>query len=95
MDKNKDTSISAMCTLTIGEAGRTGDWRSLRPIIDHTKCIPSVKKKSACLLCWLYCPEGVVTSTIPVEIDLDYCKGCGICSKECWTGAIVMVEEER
>jgi pyruvate ferredoxin oxidoreductase delta subunit len=75
MDKNKDLNISAMCTLAVGEAGRTGDWRSLRPVIDYSKCIPSVKGKVACMLCWLYCPEGVVTGTIPVRIDLDYCKG--------------------
>lgn len=95
IDKNKDKNISAMCTLAVGEAGRTGDWRSLRPVIDHTKCIPSVKKKSACLLCWLYCPEGVVTSTIPVQIDLEYCKGCGICAEECPAKAIEMVREDQ
>ncbi len=27
------------------------------------------------------------------EIDLDYCKGCGICVKECPCGAIEMVPE--
>ena len=27
--------------------------------------------------------------------NLDYCKGCGICSRECWTGCIKMVEEEK
>jgi pyruvate ferredoxin oxidoreductase delta subunit len=24
---------------------------------------------------------------------MDYCKGCGICSHECWPRAIAMVEE--
>ena len=41
--KDKDDNISAMCEPAIGEAGKTGDWRDLRPIIDHSKCIPSVK----------------------------------------------------
>ncbi|MCK9195695.1 MAG: 4Fe-4S binding protein [Syntrophales bacterium] len=93
MTTKKDDSISAMCTVAIGEAGKTGDWRSLGPVINHAKCIPSVKKKSACFLCWLYCPEGVVKATIPVEIDLDYCKGCGICAEECPAKAITMVRE--
>lgn len=93
MTTKKDDSISAMCTVSIGEAGKTGDWRSLRPIINHSKCIPSVKKKSACFLCWLYCPEGVVKATVPVEIDLDYCKGCGVCAEECPAKAINMVRE--
>jgi Pyruvate/2-oxoacid:ferredoxin oxidoreductase delta subunit len=28
-----------------------------------------------------------------VEIDYDYCKGCGICANECPAKAIAMVEE--
>ena len=28
------------------------------------------------------------------EIDLDYCKGCGICVAECPCGAIDLVPEE-
>ena len=28
------------------------------------------------------------------EIDLDFCKGCGICVSECPSGAIQMVPEE-
>jgi pyruvate ferredoxin oxidoreductase delta subunit len=37
----------------------------------------------------------VVKRTIPVEIDLEYCKGCGICAEECPTKAIRMVEDEK
>jgi len=84
-----------MCTVAIGEGGKTGDWRSVRPVIDHGRCIPSVKKKAACFLCWLYCPEGVVKATIPVEIDFDYCKGCGICAEECPAKAITMAREVK
>ncbi|KXA91095.1 pyruvate synthase, partial [candidate division MSBL1 archaeon SCGC-AAA259A05] len=29
------------------------------------------------------------------EVDLDYCKGCGICAKECPVDAIEMVKEEK
>lgn len=94
MDRKKDDNISAMCTLTVGEAGRTGDWRSFRPVIDQSKCIPALKGKPACFLCWLYCPEGVVKAEIPVTIDLEYCKGCGICAEECPAKAISMVKEE-
>ncbi len=95
MSIKKDDSISAMCTVAIGEGGKTGDWRSLRPVIDYSRCIPSVKKKAACFLCWLYCPEGVVKATNPVEIDFDYCKGCGICAEECPAKAITMVREVK
>jgi len=54
---------------------------------------PVFEEKPACFLCWLYCPEGVVRANIPVEIDLDYCKGCGVCAEECPSKAITMVRE--
>ncbi len=93
--EKKDENLGAVCTPAVGEAGKTGDWRSLRPVINHSKCIPSVKNRPACYLCWLYCPEGIVKTGIPVEIDLDYCKGCGICAEECPPKAIDMVIEEK
>ncbi len=93
--EKKDKNLGAVCTPAVGEAGKTGDWRSLRPVINHSKCIPSVKNRPACYLCWLYCPEGIVKTGIPVEIDLDYCKGCGICAEECPPKAIDMVIEEK
>ncbi|MEJ2306384.1 MAG: 4Fe-4S binding protein, partial [candidate division WOR-3 bacterium] len=31
---------------------------------------------------------------IKLEIDYEYCKGCGICWEECPTGAIDIEEEE-
>ena len=85
--------ISNVSSPSIGEAGRTGDWREVTPVIDHTKCIPSKRNKPSCFLCWLYCPEAAVKRTIPVEIDLDYCKGCGVCAEECPAGAITMIRE--
>jgi len=71
-----------------GEAGRTGDWRSQTPEIDHEKC----SQKDTCLLCWLYCPDGLITRDFPLEIDVEYCKGCGICAEECPRKAIRMKE---
>ncbi len=67
---------------------KTGDWRAHRPVIDQTKCIK-------CLLCWVYCPEPAITrhNDDRVEINYDYCKGCGICANECPVKAIKMVSE--
>ena len=66
----------------------TGSWRAFRPIRDKEKCID-------CLICWIYCPDSsiIVKDDKIAEIDLDHCKGCGICAKECPKDAIKMVPE--
>lgn len=87
--------ISGVSSPSIGEAGRTGDWRDSTPVIDPQKCIPMKRNKPSCFLCWLYCPEAAIKRGIPVEIDLEYCKGCGICAEECPAGAITLVEESN
>lgn len=77
-----------------GDGGKTGSWRVMRPIINLDKCIPAKSKRKSCFNCWLYCPDCVVSKTIPPAIDLEYCKGCGICAEECPAGAIEMVAED-
>jgi pyruvate ferredoxin oxidoreductase delta subunit len=85
--------IASLSESAPGDGGKTGSWRVLRPIIDLTRCIPAKKGAPACFLCWLYCPDAVVTKTVPPAIDYEYCKGCGICAEECPARAISMVEE--
>ena len=75
-----------------GEAGKTGSWSPKKPIIDESKCIPAKSGKPSCFNCWLYCPEAVIYRTIPPKIELEYCKGCGICMEECPVNAITMEE---
>jgi 2-oxoacid:acceptor oxidoreductase delta subunit (pyruvate/2-ketoisovalerate family) len=51
----------------------------------------------SCDNCYALCPDNAVLKLGPAgeyEIDLDYCKGCGICVEECPAGAIRMVPEE-
>jgi len=69
---------------------KTGDWRSMRPVLDKEKCIK-------CGLCAVYCPEFCVHENEEgfFEAALYYCKGCGICSHECPKDAIEMVTEEK
>jgi pyruvate ferredoxin oxidoreductase delta subunit len=76
-----------------GDGGRTGSWRVERPVIDTRICIPCKRGAEACFICWLFCPDVVINRTIPPTIDLEYCKGCGICAEECPTKAIKMVDE--
>jgi Pyruvate/2-oxoacid:ferredoxin oxidoreductase delta subunit len=48
---------------------------------------------SACDNCRLFCPEAAVLVSKPVRsIDLDYCKGCGVCVTECPRNAMAMEE---
>ena len=57
---------------------KTGSWRSFRPRWIPENCIQ-------CLMCWLYCPDmavKVVDGKV-TGFDYDYCKGCGVCVKEC------------
>ena len=71
-----------------GSAGRTGAWRLYRPAVDAERCIK-------CGICWLYCPDDVISwapKGLPI-IDYSYCKGCGICSSVCPVKAIDMVLE--
>jgi len=50
-----------------------------------------------CDNCFGVCPDNAVIKLGPgqrYQIDLDYCKGCGICASECPCGAIRMIPEQ-
>ena len=79
----------------VSEAGnasryKTGDWRSMRPIVNKDHCI-------RCGVCYIFCPDMAIYKTEDgyFVADLYYCKGCGICSQECITGCITMVQEQE
>ena len=61
--------------------------RTFRPVIDQNACIK-------CLRCFLVCPDGEIDkSGEALEIDYNFCKGCGICKRSCKVGAISMIKE--
>jgi pyruvate ferredoxin oxidoreductase delta subunit len=69
--------------LTEGNAG----MRTFRPEIDNKKCVK-------CLRCFMLCPDGAIDKSGSVlEIDYNFCKGCGICASECKLKAISMKKE--
>jgi len=68
----------------------TGDWRTERPRFLQAAC-------TGCDLCVVFCPDGVVfkIDTKRYDCDLTYCKGCGICARECPVDDVVMEAELR
>lgn len=65
-------------------------WRTFHPVMDKSKC-------TKCGMCWIFCPEAAIKYNADgsYEIDLTYCKGCGICNRACAVKAISMVKGER
>lgn len=82
------TSLTQYPEGTCDRAGLLVDthanWRTVTPVLDSSRC-------TGCLRCYLLCPEGVVfRAGGKVSIDLDFCKGCGVCAHECSVAAIRM-----
>ncbi|NHV45770.1 MAG: 4Fe-4S binding protein [Candidatus Verstraetearchaeota archaeon] len=67
---------------------KTDTFRTYRPITDPNKC-----NKDG--LCWLYCPDSARSPDPETlfAVNLEYCKGCGVCAEVCPTKAIKMVNE--
>lgn len=67
---------------------KTGDWKTDQPVWDSAKCI-------SCMTCWAYCPDSCIKTEKYINektqkedvknigIDLEHCKGCGICAAVC------------
>jgi len=49
----------------------------------------------SCNNCYNFCPDmAVIKSSDGYQINLDYCKGCGICANECPCGSLRMGESK-
>ena len=73
-----------------GAMGKTGSWRTYEPVFDKDKCVK-------CLRCWIFCPEAAIKrkDDDSIEIDMVYCKGCGICANVCKVKAITLEREGK
>jgi pyruvate ferredoxin oxidoreductase gamma subunit len=67
---------------------KTGEWRHQRPETDKAAC-------RLCGWCSLYCLVGCMQMSADgyYHPNFEYCKGCGVCAKECPAHAIRMVPE--
>ena len=76
----------------------TGGLDASTALFEARRCL-SCGSCFACDNCFGVCPDNAVIKLDPAgsyayAIDLDYCKGCGICAEECPCGAIEMSPEE-
>jgi len=90
MERALGEEVPAIIPSPVGENDGmiTGNWRFLRPVINQEKC-------TQCRVCDIYCPDACIAlEPGGMQINLKYCKGCGICWTECPVkGAIAPVPE--
>jgi NADPH-dependent glutamate synthase beta subunit-like oxidoreductase len=65
-------------------------------VIEASRCI-NCGTCIACDRCLSFCPDYAITRNIDgtYSIDLDYCKGCGLCADVCERGAILYGKEGK
>ncbi|MBE6447373.1 MAG: glutamate synthase [Alphaproteobacteria bacterium] len=87
------------------EVSRLGDlsfeekdvsYGSDKVIFEASRCF-SCGNCFHCDNCYSYCPDNAIIKHEDgsLEINYDYCKGCGICATECPCGAIKMVADDK
>jgi NADPH-dependent glutamate synthase beta subunit-like oxidoreductase len=84
------------------KARLTGDFGEVVQGLDADTALYEARRCMSCGNCFRcdncygVCPDNAVLKIAGAhgyEIDLDYCKGCGLCAEECPAGAIVMEPE--
>jgi Pyruvate/2-oxoacid:ferredoxin oxidoreductase delta subunit len=76
------------------EAKQEGTWDLERALQEVERCL-SCGTCNLCLQCVSFCPDASIRldeDKTAVTVDLDHCKGCGICAYECPRGVITMEE---
>ena len=85
-------AISTPSVFSVGNIieRQTGKWRTFKPVIDYDKC-------NNCWICFVWCPDGVISldDDESPHIDYDHCKGCLICYEECPVKAIAVIRSNE
>jgi pyruvate ferredoxin oxidoreductase delta subunit len=70
--------------------GKEEKWEWER-VFEETKRCLSCGACNQCLQCATFCPDASIRpDETAVTVDLEHCKGCGICAYECPRGVITM-----
>jgi Pyruvate/2-oxoacid:ferredoxin oxidoreductase delta subunit len=93
----KDIQIGPSLTLALSVGAETkheGTWERERALRETGRCL-CCGTCNLCLQCVSSCPEACMRlddDKTAVAVDLDFCKGCGICAHECPRVVITMEE---
>jgi len=89
--ENTSRSAPAIHAARTSELTRTGLWRTMRPIIDRSRC------RGCWWICSTFCPDGAISvdSEGTPKIDYAHCKGCMVCLAQCPNHAIKAVPEKE
>ncbi len=62
-------------------------------LVESQRCF-SCGNCTFCDNCFYYCPDmAIERQNGGYSVNVDYCKGCGLCVRECPTGSVVMQQE--
>lgn len=84
-------------------ARRASTWEEVVQGLDESTALYEARRCMSCGNCFEcdncfgVCPDNAVIKLGPgkgFKINLDFCKGCGICVQECPSGSIVMVPDK-
>jgi formate dehydrogenase beta subunit len=76
-----------------------GNFAEVEPVYSLKQAVAEAKRCTTanpcvyCDVCQLLCPDLAITrdeKTSKIVIDLEFCKGCGLCAHYCPHGAIKM-----
>jgi Pyruvate/2-oxoacid:ferredoxin oxidoreductase delta subunit len=81
--------------LSVGEGTKREEAREREQVLQEAARCLSCGTCNLCLDCVLSCPEACIrlnSDKTAVTVNLDFCKGCGICAYECPREVITMEE---
>jgi NADPH-dependent glutamate synthase beta subunit-like oxidoreductase len=87
---------------SLSVAERISDFSEIKEPLSSDQALAEAMRCFSCGVCnfcdncRVFCPDVAVSrANGSYEINLDYCKGCGICAEECPRAVISLREEER